>query len=65
MLENMLEFVAMGNDVLTHHSWWYMSHTTTPHMLSTSLEGDLKYFYHYFVKQVQNFKKEQIKDVDS
>ena len=43
MLEkNMLELIAMGNDVLTHHFWWCMSHTTTPHKLSTSLEGDPK-----------------------
>ena len=42
----MLEFIAMGNDVLTHHFWWYIFHTTTPHKLSTSLEGDPKYFKH-------------------
>ena len=61
----MVELIAMGNDVITHRFWWCMSHTTTPHKLSTSLEGDPKYFRHYFVKQVQNYKKRQIKDVDS
>ena len=40
--KQMLELIAMGNDVLTHHFWWCMSHTTTPHKLSTSLEGDPK-----------------------
>ena len=52
----MLELIAMGNDVLTHHFWWCMSHTTTPHKLSTSLEGDPNNLNN-FVKQVQNFKK--------
>ena len=57
----MLEFIAMSYDVLTHHFWWYMSHTTTPHKLSTSLEGDPKYFRHYFVKQVQIIKSDKSK----
>lgn len=57
----MLEFIAMGNDVLTHHFWWYIFHTTTPRKLSTSLEGDPKYFKHTLGNRSEFIKSDKSK----